>query len=223
MCLRIGFVLGFVSIRTGAVIVLLNGICVSLSVFGIGFVLRIFLFAEHAEFSDRPVESAFDTALVELDFEEAIFLSQIVGNEAAEELMAFGLGRIGFCRHIRVVEMRQYEFLALSLPIVFHGNEHAGFEAGCAEEAPGLIGDATGEEGFEDVGGVEFVEEVLAEAGVFFGVFIVEDDGFGRQPVLEGVSGGSDFALGGSGAGGFLRVNTVGGDLSFGGHVLSPS
>jgi hypothetical protein len=45
-----------------------------------------------------------------------------------------------------------------------------------------------------------------------------DENGPGEVAVLAGIPAGGGFAGGGSGAGGFLGVQTVGGDLSFSGH-----
>jgi hypothetical protein len=61
---------------------------------------------------------------------------------------------------------------------------------------------------------VVFVDELL-EVGEFFGG---KDKGLGVDAGFEGVHGGGGFACDRGGAGGFLRVATVGFDLAKGGH-----
>jgi len=97
--------------------------------------------------------------------------------------------------------------------------EEAGFEAGGAEEGQLAEGDAFDGPELLGVGGVVEVDGVLAEADDFVEVFQMGDgiDGAG-EAVFAGVLSGLSFAGGGAGAGGFLCVEAVGGDLFVGGH-----
>jgi hypothetical protein len=62
---------------------------------------------------------------------------------------------------------------------------------------------------------VVFVDQ-LFEVGEFFGG---EEEGFGVDAGFEGIHGRGGFACGRGGAGGFLRVATVGFDLADRGHM----
>ncbi len=98
--------------------------------------------------------------------------------------------------------------------------EEAGFEAGGADEGQLADGDAFDGPEFVGVDGVMEVDEVLAEIADFVKVFKTDcgEDG-GGEFVFAGVLRGLKFAGGGAGAGGFLRVEPVGGDLCVSGHV----
>jgi hypothetical protein len=65
---------------------------------------------------------------------------------------------------------------------------------------------------------VELAVVVGSEGFVFGGVFARDDDGSGVHAMSEGVEAGGGFAFGGAGAGRFLGVETIRGDLSSSGH-----
>ncbi|HXE65000.1 MAG TPA: hypothetical protein VN519_15760 [Bryobacteraceae bacterium] len=94
--------------------------------------------------------------------------------------------------------------------------EGGGFEGPATEEPPAADGHGFDEvvlvlgDGLEaaGVGGEEGVE-----AG---GGFAGEEDGAGEEAVGDGVLGGVAFALRGAGAGGFLGVRAIAGELGVG-------
>src|ERR1035441_9102348 len=98
--------------------------------------------------------------------------------------------------------------------------QHAGLEAGDAEEGHLAEGDALDGEDFLGVDGAVGVEGVLAEVVEGLEVFEADDgEGGAGEAVFAGVESGLSFARGGTGAGGFLRVDAVGGELFVRGHV----
>jgi hypothetical protein len=103
--------------------------------------------------------------------------------------------------------------------LVEAGGEEAGFEAGSADEGQLAEGDPFDGPEFLGVDGVIEVGKVLAEVADFVNLFQTDDgeDG-GSEAVLSRVLSGLSFAGGGTGAGGFLRVEAVGGDLFVGSH-----
>src|ERR1039458_3433319 len=97
--------------------------------------------------------------------------------------------------------------------------QHTGLEAGDAEEGHLAEGDALDGEDFLGVDGTVGVEGILAEVVEGLEVFEADDgEGGAGEAVLAGVESGLGFAGGGAGAGGFLRVAAVGGDLLVGSH-----
>src|ERR1017187_8484496 len=99
------------------------------------------------------------------------------------------------------------------------GGEEAGFEAGGADEGQLAGGDALDGEEFLGIDGAVEVERVLAELVDFVEVFEADDgEGVAGEAVLAGVEGGFHLTGGGTGAGGFLSVDAVGGGLFVGGH-----
>ena len=69
----------------------------------------------------------------------------------------------------------------------------------------------------------EVLEEAVAELGEVGFAFEGEEGEFGREAVFDGVKAGVDFAGGGAGAGGLLRILLTCGELSCGdgsGHDL---
>jgi hypothetical protein len=98
------------------------------------------------------------------------------------------------------------------------------FGLDAAEAALGPLG---GDEGIDEgelvgVGGVVVEEECGGEGIERGGVFAGDDVGMGVDTGLEGVERGGGFAFGGSGAGGFLRVEPIGVDLCLGRHARKP-
>src|ERR1017187_9186111 len=99
------------------------------------------------------------------------------------------------------------------------GGEESGFEAGGADEGLLAGGDALDGEEFLGVDGAVEVERILAELVDFVEVFEADDgEGVAGEAVFAGVEGGFHLTGGGTGAGGFLSVDAVGGDLFVGGH-----
>ena len=102
----------------------------------------------------------------------------------------------------------------------------AGFGAQGAAEAPVGDGHAFDLEVFEEVAGLEVVDEGLQEGLELFGGFLVvaggDDDGLGEEAVFEGVEADAGFALGGAWSGGFSGVAAVGIDSGAGGHGGAP-
>jgi len=95
-----------------------------------------------------------------------------------------------------------------------------GFDA--AEAALDPLG---GDEGVDErelvgVGWKEVEEELGGEGFELGGIFAGDDVGPGVDAGLESVEGGSGFAFGGGGAGGFLGVEAIGVDLGLGRHRL---
>jgi len=95
---------------------------------------------------------------------------------------------------------------------------HFGFGGAVAAEEPFAVDDFIEvEAGFGGVRGVALVvvRDELIECGAIFGG---EDEGFGVDAGFEGIHGGGGFACDRGGAGGLLRIATVGFDLSKGRH-----
>jgi hypothetical protein len=104
--------------------------------------------------------------------------------------------------------------------LVEAGGEEAGFEAGGADEGQLAAGDALDGEEFLGVDGAVEIQGVLAELVDFVEVFEADDgEGVAGEAVFAGVEGGFHLTGGGTGAGGFLSVDAVGGVLFVGGHV----
>src|ERR1017187_7552853 len=118
-------------------------------------------------------------------------------------------------------EFRGHQMHGLALGVegfVGAGGEWAGFEAGGADEGLLAGGDALDGEEFLGVDGAVEVERILAELVDFVEVFEANDgEGVAGEAVFAGVEGGFHLTGGGTGAGGFLRVDAVGGDLFVGG------
>jgi len=102
---------------------------------------------------------------------------------------------------------------------------HAGFIDGVdletveAAESPMGCGDTLDEELLVAVAGLDGVAEVVEQVGHVAGLFVFvppENGVVGEQAVLEGVHARAFFAFGGSGAGAFLGVLAVGGELGGG-------
>ena len=107
--------------------------------------------------------------------------------------------------------------------LVEASREEAGFEAGGADEGQLAEGDAFDGPKFLRVGGLIEVDEVVAEVADFIDLFQIGHgkDG-GGEAVLAGILSGLSFTGGGTGAGRFLSVDAVGGDLFVRGHVWLP-
>jgi len=78
-----------------------------------------------------------------------------------------------------------------------------------------VVHEAAGLGGGGLIVGVIFAGELLEVGGVFAG----DDDGLGVEAGFEGVHRGGGLARDGGGAGGFLGVATVGGELLFRRHM----
>src|ERR1017187_6294221 len=103
------------------------------------------------------------------------------------------------------------------------GGEEAGFEAGGADEGQLAGGDALNGEEFLGVDGAVEIQGVLAELVDFVEVFEADDgEGVAGEAVFAGVEGGFHLTGGGTGPGGFLSVDAVGGVLFIGGHAELP-
>ena len=101
------------------------------------------------------------------------------------------------------------------------GGEHAGLEAGGAEER--LLGESDALDGEEllRVDGLVDVDEVGLKVGDFIEIFETDDGKRGRgEAVLTGVLGGTSLAFGSAGTGGVGGVGTVGGELLFGDRIM---
>jgi hypothetical protein len=96
--------------------------------------------------------------------------------------------------------------------------EEAGFEAAAAVEAPLGHDDLVDEGGFEGAGGLEVVEEGVAEFVESIFVFVEDGGVFGGEAVLEGIKANGGLAYGGFGAGAELGVPAVGGALFASSH-----
>ena len=96
-----------------------------------------------------------------------------------------------------------------------HGlGEESGLEGGHAEEVELGESDALDGEELLGVGGMVGGDGVLAEVGESVELFETDDGELrGGESVFAGVLGGTGFALGGLGAGGFDGVGPVGGEL----------
>jgi hypothetical protein len=96
--------------------------------------------------------------------------------------------------------------------------EETGFEAAKAAEPPLGHDDLMDEGGFEGAGGLEVVEEGVAEFVEGIVVFVEDGGVFGGEAVLECVEANGGLAFGGDGAGAELGVTAIGGALFAGGH-----
>ena len=131
------------------------------------------------------------------------------------ERVAEGVAEGGVVLDGGVDEVGVGEVLVEALDLVI---PELGFDA--AEAALGPLG---GDEGVDEgeldgVGGVEVEKECGGEGFEFGGIFAGDDVRPGVDAGFEGVEGGSGFALGRGGAGGFLGVAAIGVDLGFGRH-----
>ncbi len=73
-------------------------------------------------------------------------------------------------------------------------------------------------EGFLGSDGLELVVVSVGEFGEIGFVFTGDDEGFGGSGMLESIETRRGLALGGAGAGGFLRIEPIGGDLCKSSH-----
>ena len=105
------------------------------------------------------------------------------------------------------------EFLGLLL-LGDEGIENLSFEAEHAALGPIGGDDLFDEEGFLGAGGLEVVEVGGGELGERGFVLTGDDEGLSGGGVLQSIEAGGGLALDGAGAGGFLGVEPVGGDLS---------
>ena len=92
---------------------------------------------------------------------------------------------------------------------------------GAEFEPPGCADNFAGEEFFKARGGVELLEEGIAEMAMGFDHGEGDEIAFGVEAELGGVLGDDSFALGGGGSGGVDCVVSIGEDLIGGGHNLT--
>ena len=154
---------------------------------------------------DGFVEGVFDAALVdEQTLEDAGFGEIVDGDLAA----------IGFPSTLLGAGA-----LALITTSIF-GEDAVGVdvEAAGTLEPPCQIDDAVGEHFFDVALRVQLFGELGFEGVVGGGVLVGQDGGGGGEAVPDGVLGDDGFAFFGFGAGGFLGVAAVGGELFVTGH-----
>src|SRR6185437_11359660 len=107
---------------------------------------------------------------------------------------------------------------------VFRGQgEEVHFDGAEVVEAPSVGSDGVREGVFEDGLRLEVGQEFCVELFEVGAIFGGEDDDLAREAVAAGVEAGGRFSLFRFGAGGFLGVAAVGGDLFLCGHVVSGS
>jgi len=184
------------------------------------------------EFFEGFEEAAFDTGFVALELFEDLRAGEVVEEDLGKD------GADGFRRRwipaLRFHEGRHLAGKTLGGRIRGRGDIRGGIVGGGADEVvedvrfiilgplepPGEVDDAVGQEGFDVAGGGKTGGHAGAEAGIGVGVFGGQDGAGGGQAVGDGVGGNSGLALRGFGAGGFLGVETVGGELFFCWHGL---
>jgi hypothetical protein len=79
---------------------------------------------------------------------------------------------------------------------------------------PAVLGEFVDEESFGVIDGLVLGDERCTETVVLLFVLVLLHDGAGIEPMLMGVAAGALLAFGGAGASRFLRVGSIGGDLS---------
>ena len=89
-----------------------------------------------------------------------------------------------------------------------------------AQLAPGGHGELADENFLGGGGGLVLGFEGVEQGFEIGGVFAQQDEGFGGEAVLDAVETDGGAAFGRFRARAFLRVLAVGGDLSFGGHIV---
>ena len=119
-------------------------------------------------------------------------------------------------------EFRGHQVQGFALGVEGHvetGGKETGLQPLGADEGDLAGGDALEGEEFLGVDGAVEVDEVAAEVGNFIMVFEADDSEEGAgEAVFTGVEGGFRLAGGRARAGGFLRVDAVGGGLFVSGH-----
>jgi hypothetical protein len=172
---------------------------------GIGFVGGLAGGLEALEFVEGAEEGALDAGLVATEHGEGVgvFVKDLSQLLVAEEVDVF---------------------LAIEI-LLFVGEaefEEAGFDAAAAGEAPLSYDHLVDEGGFEGTGGLEVVEEGVAEFVEGLLVFDENDGVFGDEAVFEGIEANGGFAFGGFGAGAELGIAAVGGALLAGCQWVTP-
>jgi hypothetical protein len=159
---------------------------------------------EALEFVEGAVEGALDAGFVAGEgVEDAGGGTGVPVEDAGQFLVVVEASVLGFGVRFKVDEAKF---------------EEAGFEAAATDEAPLGHDDLVDEGGFERSGGLELVEEGVAEFVESLIVFAYDDGGLGSEAVFEGIEADGGLAFGGFGAGAVLGIAAVGVDLFFGGH-----
>jgi hypothetical protein len=78
---------------------------------------------------------------------------------------------------------------------------------------PGGLDDGIYQGGFDGTLGSELGIKLRGEVGEELGIFSGDDERGGVGSMLQSIEAGSGLALSGAGAGGFLRIQAIGGDL----------